>query len=87
MDQFTPGDHGSTFGGYTLAAAVVKRALEVMVRDNYVENAREMGRYFQERLKAISSPYIKEVRGLGLLIGVEIADNSSGVTARGLCEK
>lgn len=72
MDVFTPGDHGSTFGGNPLAAAVGFEALNIIVDDQLVEKAATMGAYFQSQLRAISSPLIKEVRGKGLLIGLEI---------------
>lgn len=72
MNVFTPGDHGSTFGGNPLAAAVGRAALEVLVEENLIERAAKMGKYFVEKLKTISSPWIKEIRGKGLLIGLEI---------------
>lgn len=72
MDVFTPGDHGSTFGGNPLAAAVGKAALQVLQEDNLIERAATMGNYFQEQLRTIQSPLIKEVRGKGLLIGLEV---------------
>lgn len=72
MDVFTPGDHGSTFGGNPLAAAVGRAALNVLMEDHLIERAAEMGAYFLQQLKKIESPLIKEVRGKGLLIGVEI---------------
>ena len=87
MRVFRPGDHGSTFGGYPLAAAVGKVALEVMERDDYAGRAQSMGQYFIDELRKITSPYIKEVRGKGLLIGVEIHDPAGKVTAHDLCEK
>ncbi len=72
MDVFTPGDHGSTFGGNPLAAAVAHTAIDVLVEENLVERAATMGEYFQQQLRNIHSPLIKDVRGKGLLIGVEI---------------
>ncbi len=72
MDVFTPGDHGSTFGGNPLAAAVGRKALEVLVSEKLTERAEELGKYFLEKLKAIKSPLIKNVRGRGLLLGMEI---------------
>lgn len=72
MDVFTPGDHGSTFGGNPLAAAVGHAALDVLLEDHLIERAAETGAYFQEQLRALSSPLVKEVRGRGLLIGLEI---------------
>ncbi len=85
MDVFTPGDHGSTFGGNPLACAVGIASLEVIVEERLPERAAELGKYFMERLKEIKSPYIKEVRGKGLLIGVEIKKEYG--TARPFCEK
>ncbi|MCO5181181.1 MAG: aminotransferase class III-fold pyridoxal phosphate-dependent enzyme, partial [Candidatus Promineofilum sp.] len=67
-----PGDHGSTFGGNPLGSAIGRAALSVLVDVGLVDNAREMGRYFQGRLARIESENIKEVRGRGLLIGVEL---------------
>ena len=84
MDVFTPGDHGSTFGGYPLAAAVGLAAINVLFEDNLIARAAELGDYLLQRLKAVKSPVIKEVRGMGLMIGVEI---SAPYSARGLCLK
>lgn len=84
LGVFQPGDHGSTFGGSPLACAVARAALRVIRDENLVENSREMGDYFQERLAEINSPHIKEVRGRGLLIGVELNDSAKG--ARRFCE-
>ena len=72
MNVFTPGDHGSTFGGNPLAAAVGKAALDILLDEKLIEHAEKMGKYFQTKLKAISSPLIQDVRGKGLLIGLEI---------------
>jgi len=72
MAVFTPGDHGSTFGGNPLAAAVGKAALDVLIEENLIERAASIGNYFQEQLRSIDSPLIKDVRGKGLLIGLEI---------------
>jgi ornithine--oxo-acid transaminase len=80
-----PGEHGSTFGGNPLACAVARTALKVIVEEGMVENAAAMGAYFQSLLKGIKSPYIKEVRGKGLMIGVELHPDAGG--ARGFCEK
>jgi ornithine--oxo-acid transaminase len=67
-----PGEHGSTFGGNPLACAVARTALRVLVEENMVENARLMGEYFLSGLRSIHSPSIKEIRGRGLMIGVEL---------------
>ena len=85
LGVFMPGEHGSTFGGNPLACAVAREALKVLVDERLVENARDLGAYFKERLKAIDSPYVREVRGRGLLIGVELKHELGG--ARPFCEK
>jgi ornithine--oxo-acid transaminase len=79
-----PGEHGSTFGGNPLAAAVAREALKVIVEENLVDNAAQMGSYFQEQLAEIPSPHVREVRGRGLLIGVELKPEAGG--ARRFCE-
>ncbi len=79
-----PGEHGSTFGGNPLACAVARAALKVLVEEGMIENARDMGDYFLSRLREIKSPWIKEVRGKGLLIGVEFIPEAGG--ARRFCE-
>ena len=85
LGVFMPGEHGSTFGGNPLACAVARESLKVLVEENLVENARDLGAYFKERLQAIDSPHVKEVRGKGLLIGVELKHELGG--ARPFCEK
>ncbi len=85
MDVFRPGDHGSTFGGNPLAAAVGMAAIDVIIEERLPERAEELGNYFMKRLREINSPYVKEVRGRGLLIGVEIKKEYG--TARPFCEK
>jgi ornithine--oxo-acid transaminase len=85
LGVFMPGDHGSTFGGNPLACAVARTALKVLVEEKLIDNAAEVGRYFLDRLKEIQSPYVKEVRGKGLLIGVELKSQAGG--ARRFCEK
>jgi ornithine--oxo-acid transaminase len=72
MDVFRPGDHGSTWGGNALAAAVGKAALDVLLEEKLAERAAAMGAYLMRRLKAISSPVVKDVRGKGLLAGIEL---------------
>ena len=67
-----PGDHGSTFGGNPLGAAIGRSALKVIVDEQLVERSQEMGVYFKGRLDRIESDHIVEVRGKGLLIGVEL---------------
>jgi len=76
MDVFDPGSHGSTFGGNPLGVAAAKRAIEVIEEENFVENSREMGRYLRKKLKEIDSPLIKDVRGRGLFIGVELNEKA-----------
>ena len=84
LGLFQPGEHGSTFGGNPLAAATARAALRVIVDENLSERAAEMGEYFMEQLSEIPSPHVKEVRGKGLLIGVELKPGAGG--ARRFCE-
>ncbi len=84
LGVFKPGDHGSTFGGNPLACAVARMALKVLVEENMIENAAAMGGYFLGRLREIASPHVKEVRGRGLMIGVELLPGAGG--ARRFCE-
>jgi ornithine--oxo-acid transaminase len=84
MDMFQPGDHGSTFGGNPLGAAVGMAALQVLVDEQLPQRALELGSWWIEELKQIPSPHVKEVRGKGLMIGVEIKSESG--TARPYCE-
>ena len=72
LGVFQPGDHGSTFGGNPLACAVARMALRVLVEEGLIENSARMGEYLMGRLGAIKSPYIKEVRGRGLMLGIEV---------------
>lgn len=83
MDVITPGDHGSTFGGNPLAAAVGLAAIDALFDDDLIQNASLQGEYLMQRLKKIKSPLIDEVRGRGLLVGVSI--NSRYHSARDLC--
>jgi len=76
LGTLKPGQHGSTFGGNPLACAVARKALEVLVKEKMVENAAVMGEYFLNRLKKIKSHVIKEVRGRGLMIAIELFKNS-----------
>ncbi len=84
LGVFKPGDHGSTFGGNPLACAVARAALRVLIEENMIENAATLGEYFMEQLKEINSPHVKEVRGKGLLIGIELNHTAGG--ARRFCE-
>jgi ornithine--oxo-acid transaminase len=85
MSLFQPGEHGSTFGGNPLAAAVARASLKVIVEEKLIENASTLGEYFLDQLSEINSPNIKEVRGRGLLIGVELKPEAGG--ARRFCEE
>ncbi|MFO7693088.1 MAG: ornithine--oxo-acid transaminase [Vicinamibacterales bacterium] len=82
LGVFKPGDHGSTFGGNPLACAVARTALQVLIDEKLVERSAELGEYLLAKLRAITSPVIKEVRGRGLWIGVELT-----VAARPYCER
>ncbi len=84
LGLFTPGEHGSTFGGNPLAAAVARASLSVIREERLAERADELGTYFMEQLAEIPSPHVKEVRGRGLLIGVELKPQAGG--ARRFCE-
>jgi ornithine--oxo-acid transaminase len=85
LGLFRPGEHGSTFGGNPLAAAIGREAIRVIVEERLAENAAVMGKYFRECLQQLHSPLIREVRGRGLLIGVELAAGAGD--ARQYCEK
>ncbi len=78
MDVLQPGDHGSTFGGNPLAAAVARTALKVLIEEGMIENAANLGVYFAEGLRQIKQPLIKEIRGKGLFIGVEFFPEAGG---------
>lgn len=84
LGLFAPGEHGSTFGGNPLAAAVARASLRVIREEKLAERAHQMGEYFVEQLSEIPSPHVKEVRGKGLLIGVELKPEAGG--ARRFCE-
>ncbi len=85
LGVFMPGDHGSTFGGNPLACAVARTALKVLVEEGMVENSARMGDYFLDNLRSIKSPAVKEIRGKGLFIGVELHPEAGG--ARRFCER
>lgn len=85
LEIFAPGDHGSTFGGNALAAAVGLEALDVLVEEKLVENSAALGKYLVEGLRKLNSPLISEVRGRGLLIGMEI--DPAKASARQVCER
>jgi len=84
MDVFRPGDHGSTYGGNPLAAAVARAALRVLVEERLVDNSAHLGKYMMERLEAMESPLVKEIRGRGLWAGIELHPEAGG--ARIYCE-
>ena len=85
LGVFHPGDHGSTYGGNPLACAIARTALRVLIEEKMIENSATVGAYFNEQLHNMKSPYVKEVRGRGLLIGVELHKEAGG--ARRFCEK
>jgi ornithine--oxo-acid transaminase len=84
MDVLRPGEHGSTFGGNPLACAIARTALKVLVEEGMIENAATMGAYFLNKLtQRITGPHIKEVRGKGLMLAVELMPDAGG--ARQYC--
>jgi ornithine--oxo-acid transaminase len=82
MDLFTPGSHGSTYGGNPLGCAVSRAALQVLREENLVERAERLGRKLLEALKPLEGPLVREVRGRGLLVGLEL-----NTPARPYCER
>jgi ornithine--oxo-acid transaminase len=84
MSVFHPGEHGSTYGGNPLAAAVAREALEVLVEEDMITQSAEKGEYFLERLQTIPSEHVEEIRGKGLWIGIELKPSAGG--ARRFCE-
>jgi len=84
MDVLRPGEHGSTFGGNPLACAVARTALKVLIEEHMIENAAQMGNYFLANLSKIRAPQIKEVRGRGLMLAVELTPEAGG--GRRYCE-
>lgn len=85
MEVFQPGDHGSTFGGNALAAAVALEALELVETLGLAQRSAQLGDYLLQRLRALSSPLVREVRGRGLLVGIEL--DTTRVSARAVCLK
>lgn len=85
MSVFTPGDHGSTFAGNPLAAAVGLEALAVLIDERLAQRAAELGEYFMSQLTASPLPLVRDIRGRGLLIGIEI--DPALATARSVCER
>lgn len=84
MDVFTPGSHGSTYGGNPLACAVASAALDVLHDEQLIEKSETLGTYLIKRVRAIKTPFIKEIRGIGLWIGIELHPSAGG--ARRFCE-
>jgi ornithine--oxo-acid transaminase len=85
LGVFQPGDHGSTFGGNPLGVAVAREAMKVIVEEKLPERAHELGEYFRRELAAMKSPHVKEIRGRGLLTGVEVTKEAG--TAYPFCKK
>ncbi|MFO7734562.1 MAG: ornithine--oxo-acid transaminase [Candidatus Aminicenantes bacterium] len=85
LGVFKPGEHGSTFGGNPLGCAVARESLKVILEEKLIQNAAERGQSFMDKLRKIRSRHIKEVRGRGLLIGVELKPEAGG--ARRFCEE
>lgn len=84
MGVFHPGDHGSTYGGNPVAAAVARTALRVLVEEGMIESSERLGAYFLDKLQALDSSHVREVRGKGLWIGIELKREAGG--ARRFCE-
>jgi len=84
MDVFDPGSHGSTFGGNPIACAVAEAALDVLEEDKLIEASAELGAHMMQRLHAMESPHVKELRGVGLWAGIELHESAGG--ARRFCE-
>ncbi len=84
LGLFTPGEHGSTFGGNPLACECALAAMDVIEDEHLVERSQEMGEYLMGKLRDIKSPHVKEIRGKGLLIGIELKREAGG--ARKFCE-
>ncbi|MDJ0801925.1 MAG: ornithine--oxo-acid transaminase [Desulfobacterales bacterium] len=85
MDVLRPGEHGSTFGGNPLACAVARTALRVLVEEDLVANAAAMGAYFLAELRNLAAPQIREIRGRGLMLGIELKPEAGG--ARTYCQR
>ena len=86
LGVLNPGQHGSTFGGNPLACAIARKALQVLMEEEMIENSARMGEYFLSELKKINSPVIKEIRGKGLMIAIELKKELQ-ITARQICER
>jgi ornithine--oxo-acid transaminase len=86
LGVLNPGQHGSTFGGNPLACAIGRKALQVLMEEEMIENSAQMGEYFLAELKKVNSPVIKEIRGKGLMIAIELKKESQ-ISARQICER
>ena len=84
MDVFQPGQHGSTFGGNPLAAAVGVAAIDVLVEEDLAGQSRDKGEYLMGKLRGLNSPHVKEIRGRGLFVGIDLKPEAGG--ARRFCE-
>jgi len=84
LGVFRPGDHGSTYGGNPLGCTVAQTALDVLLDEGLIENSAKLGIYFQDKLRAIPSPHVEDVRGKGLFVGVELKTEAGG--GRRFCE-
>jgi ornithine--oxo-acid transaminase len=85
LEVLQPGTHGSTFGGNPLASAIARAALRVLVEEGMIENARVQGEYFMNRLRSIKSDLVREVRGRGLMVAIELHPQAGG--AYKYCER
>jgi len=85
LSVFTPGDHGSTFGGNPLACAIARKVIELLRTNKYQDNARQAGEYLFKRLRAIKTDKVKEIRGRGLWVGIEFKKEAG--KARPFCER
>ncbi|MCX6113251.1 MAG: ornithine--oxo-acid transaminase [Proteobacteria bacterium] len=84
LGLFTPGEHGSTFGGNPLACECALAAMDVLEDEHLIQRSQEMGEYLMGKLRDLNSPYVKEIRGKGLLVGIELKKEAGG--ARKFCE-
>jgi len=84
MDVFQPGQHGSTFGGNPLAAAVGVAAVDVLLEEDLAGQSRDKGEYLMDKLRGLNSPHVKEIRGKGLFVGIDLKPEAGG--ARRFCE-
>ena len=86
LEILQPGQHGSTFGGNPLACSIARTALKVLVDEDMIKNSKEMGGYFLSELKKIDNKDIKDIRGRGLMIAIELHEGTEG-GARAIAEK